>query len=277
MKTVKLPSGENVPALGMGTWNLGNRRSHRAEEIATMRLGISLGLRIIDTAEMYGEGDSEALIGEAIEGVRDEVFLVSKVYPHNATRRGAIETCERSLKRLRTDYIDLYMLHWRGDLPLAETLDAFASLHADGKIRHFGVSNFDINDMKELLALPQGAAVATKQVLYNLMRRGVEWDLQPLCRKNRIPLMAYSPIEQARLVGNTKLRDFALRHGVTPAHAALGWLLDKYDVIAIPKAGRREHLRENMRALEQPLCAAQIAELDTLFPPPQSARPLEML
>jgi len=280
MKTVKLPSGENVPALGMGTWNIGNSRAQRAEEIATLQLGVSLGLSLVDTAEMYGEGDSEMLVGEAMAtmaGMRDKVFLVSKVYPHNASRRGMGAACERSLKRLRTDRLDLYLLHWRGDVPLAETLDAFTRLQEDGKIRYFGVSNFDLTDMQELLARPQGAAVATNQVLYNLMRRGIEWDLLPLCRERGIPLMAYSPIEQGRLVSNTRLVEFAQRHGITPAHAALGWLLARDDIIAIPKTATRERLRENMQALEKPLSAAQLAELETLFPPPKAARPLEML
>ncbi|HSD37412.1 MAG TPA: aldo/keto reductase [Rhodocyclaceae bacterium] len=280
MKTVRLPSGESVPALGMGTWNMGNgggSRAQRAEEIATLQLGVSLGLRLIDTAEMYGEGDSENLIGEAISGLRDDVFLVSKVYPHNASRRGAIAACERSLKRLRTDRLDLYLLHWRGDVPLAETLDAFARLQQDGKIRHFGVSNFDTRDMQELGALPGGAAVATNQVLYNLMRRGIEWDLLPWCRERRIPLMAYSPIEQARLVRNSKLVDFARRHDMTPAQAALGWLLANDDVMVIPKTANRNRLRENMRALQYPLSTEQLAELDVLFPPPKGPTPMAML
>ncbi|MDB5814121.1 MAG: aldo/keto reductase [Rhodocyclales bacterium] len=277
MKTVKLPSGENVPALGMGTWNMGNLGTQRAEEIATLQLGVSLGLRLIDTAEMYGEGDAEILVGEAIAGRRDDVFLVTKVYPHNATRRGMIAACERSLRRLRTDRIDLYLLHWRGSVPLTETLDAFTRLQEDGKIRYFGVSNFDVNDMEELSAFPQGAEAATNQVLYNLMRRGIEWNLLPWCRRRGIPLMAYSPIEQARLVSNPKLADFARRYEMTPAQVALGWLLAHDDVIAIPKTSHRKRLQENMLALEHPLTAEQMAELDTLFPPPKVARPLEML
>jgi len=277
MKTVRLPSGEAVPALGMGTWNMGDSRAQRAEEIATLQLGVSLGLRLIDTAEMYGEGDSEELIGEAIDGLRDEVFLVSKVYPHNASRRGTIAACERSLKRLRTDRLDLYLLHWRGDVPLAETLDAFARLQQDGKIRHFGVSNFDTRDMQELVALIGGAGVATNQVLYNLVRRGIEWDLLPWCRTQGIPLMAYSPIEQARLVADALLVDFGQRHGMTAAQVALGWLLSRDDVIVIPKTANRNRLRENMRALQHPLSSAQLAELDSLFPAPTKARPLEML
>lgn len=277
MKTVKLPSGESVPALGMGTWNIGNDRAQRAEEIASLQLGLSLGLRLIDTAEMYGEGDSETLVGEAMIGHRDEVFLVSKVYPHNASRRGAIAACERSLKRLRTDRIDLYLLHWRGDVPLEQTLEAFTHLQEDGKIRYFGVSNFDIADMQELHAFPAGANAVTNQVLYNLMRRGIEWDLLPWCRQHAIPIMAYSPIEQARLIGNAKLIDFAQRHDISPAQAALGWLLHKDDVIVIPKTSHRRRVLENARVLERPLSDAQVAELDELFPPPKAARPLEML
>ena len=277
MKTIRLPSGEQVPALGMGTWNMGDRRASRAEEIATLRLGLDMGLRLIDTAEMYGEGASESLIGEAIKGRRDEVFLVSKVYPHNASRQGAVAACERSLRRLGTDRIDLYLLHWRGNVPLAETLDAFLALQADGKIRHFGVSNFDTADMQEIMALPGAQALATNQVLYNLTRRGVEWDLRPWCRKQGIPLMAYSPIEQARLLENRRLLSFAQEHGITPAQAALGWLLAQDEVIVIPKTGRRDRLRENIAALDCRLSAAQLAELDQLFPPPQRARPLEML
>ncbi len=277
MKTVKLPSGENVPALGMGTWNIGNSGAQRAEEIATLQLGLSMGLRLIDTAEMYGEGDSEILIGEAIAGRRDEVFLVSKVYPHNASRRGAIAACERSLRRLRTDHIDLYLLHWRGNVTLAETLDAFVRLRDAGKIRYFGVSNFDVTDMEELFAQPHGMEIATDQVLYNLMRRGIEWDLLPWCRERGIPLMAYSPIEQARLTSNAKLTGFAQRHGMTPAQVALSWLLSHDDVIVIPKTGQRKRLRENMQALERSLTAEQLAELETLFPSPKVARPLEML
>ena len=245
MKTVKLPSGENVPALGMGTGNIGNSGTQRADEIATLQLGISMGLRLIDTAEMYGEGDSETLIGEAIAGRRSDVFLVSKVYPHNASRRGAVTACERSLRRLGTDHIDLYLLHWRGNVALSETLEAFTRLQEAGKIRYFGVSNFDVTDVEELVALPQGLNVATDQVLYNLMRRGIEWDLLPWCRERGIPLMAYSPIEQARLASNPKLTEFAQRHAMTAAQVALSWLLSHDDVIAIPKTAHRKRLLRN--------------------------------
>ena len=277
MKIVTLPSGEKLPALGQGTWNMGDRRETRAEEISTLQLGLDLGLKLIDTAEMYGEGNAEELVGEAIAGRRDQVFLVSKVYPHNASRKGIIAACERSLERLRTDRLDLYLLHWRGSIPFGETIEGFAALQKAGKIRYYGVSNLDLDDMQELLSLPGGEAVATNQLLYNLTRRGIEWDLLPWLREHRIPVMAYSPIEQSRLVRNPKLTDFAKRHGMTPAQAALAWLLAKDDIIAIPKTGHRERVRENFGALEHGLPAEQLAELDRLFPPPRKAAPLEML
>jgi diketogulonate reductase-like aldo/keto reductase len=277
VKTVALPSGEKVPAFGMGAWNIGDDRAARAEEIATLRLGLDLGATLIDTAEMYGDGRSEELIGEALAGRRDEAFIVSKVYPHNASRNGIPAACERSLKRLKTERIDLYLLHWRGSVPLAETMEAFVALQKAGKIRHYGVSNLDLSDMQELWKVAGGAAVAANQLLYNLTRRGIEWDLLPWLRERRVPVMAYSPIEQARLVGNAKLAGFARRHGMTPAQAALAWLLAKDGVIAIPKTARRDRLKENLGALERPLDAAQLAELDRLFPPPAAAQPLEML
>jgi diketogulonate reductase-like aldo/keto reductase len=277
MKKVRLPSGEEVPALGLGTWRIGDNRSQRAEEIATLRLGLDLGLTLIDTAEMYGSGRSEELIGEAIVGRRDEVFLVSKVLPSNATRRGTIAACEQSLRYLKTDRIDLYLLHWPGSVPLQETLQGFEVLMAAGKIRYWGVSNFDLADMEEVVSLPGGAAVATNQVLYNLSRRGIEWDLLPWLRERSIPVMAYSPIEQARLLRNARLNDFARRHGMTAAQVALAWLLRTDDVIVIPKTSHRERLRENVAALEHPLSAEQLAELDRLFPPPKGPTPLEIL
>ena len=277
MKTVVLPSDQRVPAFGLGTWHLGDNRATRTEEIATLRLGLDLGVTLIDTAEMYGEGRSEELIAEAIEGRRDEIFLVSKVSPHNASRKGAIAACERSLARLRTDRIDLYLLHWRGNVPLAETIEAFVALQKAGKIHHFGVSNLDLADMQELWSVPGGPAVATNQLLYNLSRRGIEWDLLPGLRERRIPVMAYSPIEQAQLTSNPKLVDFAQRHGMTPAQAGLAWLLAYDDVIVIPKTGRRDRLKENIGALDQRLTQTQLDELDRLFPPPKGPRPLEML
>lgn len=277
MKTVTLPGGERVPALGMGTWNIGDHRNTRAEEIATLRLGLDLGLRLIDTAEMYGEGLSESLIGEAIAGRRDEVFLVSKVYPHNASHEGVVAACERSLRRLGTDRLDLYLLHWRGGVPLEETMAAFLALREAGKIRQFGVSNLDLPDMEELWEVPGGDEVAANQLLYNLSRRGIEFDLLPWQRARGVPVMAYSPIEQARLLRHAGLQRFAKAHGMTPAQAALAWLLASDDIIAIPKTGSRDRLRENLGALEHPLTAEQLAELDKLFPPPRRAEPLAML
>jgi len=277
MKTVTLPSGERVPAFGLGTWNIGDDPGTRAEEIATLRLGLDRGARLIDTAEMYGDGRSEELIAEAIAGRRDEVFLVSKVYPQNASAKAAPAACERSLRRLKTDRIDLYLLHWRGNVPLAETLQAFMRLRQAGKIRHYGVSNLDLGDMQELWELPGGDGVATNQLLYNLTRRGIEWDLMPWLRQRRMPVMAYSPIEQGQLPGTRKLAGFAERHGMTPAQAALAWLLARDNVIVIPKTGRREHLRQNLGALNHELTAAQLAELDRLFPPPDGPGSLEML
>jgi diketogulonate reductase-like aldo/keto reductase len=276
MKTVTLPTGERVPALGLGTWQLGDP-AHRSEELATLRLGLDLGVTLIDTAEMYGDGLSEQLVGDAISGRRDGVFVVTKVYPHNATRTGVPAACERSLRRLRTDRIDLYLLHWRGSVPLAQTLEAFQRLQAEGKIRYYGVSNLDHADIDELLSVPGGRQIQTNQVLYNLARRGIEWDLLPALRQRHIPVMAYSPIEQGRLLRNRKLVQFAQRAGITPAQAALAWLLTQDDVIVIPKTGHRDRLRENLGALDHKLTAAQLAELDELFPPPSGAEPLEML
>ncbi|MFN7087502.1 MAG: aldo/keto reductase [Burkholderiales bacterium] len=277
MKTVTLPGGERIPALGQGTWYMGESRATRAGEIAALRLGLDLGLTLIDTAEMYGDGRAEQLVAEAIAGRRDEVFLVSKVLPQHATRRGTVAACERSLQRLGTDRIDLYLLHWRGSVPLAETVEALMALQQAGKIRHYGVSNLDLAEMKEVWQAAGGSSVATDQLLYNLARRGIEWDLLPWLRERRIPVMAYSPLEQGRLLKNAKLVAFARRHDMTPAQAALAWLLARDDVIVIPKCAHRERLRENAGALERHLTAEQLAELDALFPPPTGPRPLEML
>ena len=269
--TVTLPSGERVPALGQGTWMMAEDRRRRADEIAALRAGLDLGLTLIDTAEMYGDGAAETLVGEAIAGRRDEVFLVSKVLPENASRHGTVAACERSLARLDTDRIDLYLLHWRGRPPLAETLAAFERLQRDGKIRHWGVSNLDMADMRELAGLPGGAACATNQVLYNPSRRGIEFDLLPWCRTRGMPVMAYSPVEQGRLLRHRELAAVAARHGATVAQVTLAW------VLAIPKAGRVEHVHDNARALEIVLTDADLAAFDRAFPPPTQARPLEML
>ena len=277
MKTVRLPSGENVPAIGLGTWKMGDDPSNRQEEIATIRLAIDLGVTLIDTAEMYGDGLSESLIGEAIQGRRKEVFLVSKVLPQNASHKGVITACNRSLKRLNTDTIDLYLLHWPGSHPLSETLSGFINLKEAGKIRYFGVSNFDFNEMRDLWKTHEGTNVSTNQILYNLSRRSVEWDLLPWMREHGIPIMAYSPLEQGRILRNKALARFASGMKITPAQVALAWLLRNEDVIVIPKTSSRERLRENLKALDCQFSSSQLAELDQIFPPPASPQPLEML
>jgi diketogulonate reductase-like aldo/keto reductase len=274
---LKLPSGETIASLGQGTWGMGDTASRRQQEIAALRLGLDLGMTLIDTAEMYADGIAEDIVGEAFAGRRDEIFIVSKVLPENATRRGTVAACERSLKRLKTDRIDLYLLHWRGRPPLAETLEAFAALVKDGKIRHWGVSNFDAGDMEELWGLGGGANAATNQVLYNLSRRGIEFDLVPACRKRRVPIMAYSPIEQGRLLRQGVLKEIATRHNATPAQVALAWLLRQEGTIAIPKASTAAHVRENRAATDVELTPADLAALDRTFPPPKGPRPLEML
>lgn len=270
-----------IPVLGQGTWRIGDDRSRRKSEIAALRLGLDLGMTLIDTAEMYGEGAAEEVVGEAIaDRAREEVFIVTKVYPHNATRRGVVEACTRSLRRLKTEYIDLYLLHWRGNIPLSETLEAFQSLKKNGSIRDFGVSNFDVSDMEEACALPGGNEIATNQVLYNLMHRGIEWDLLPWCRTRGIPIMAYSPVgidaaEQRRVFNNANVKEIASRHNATPAQLTLAWLLRHPDVIVIPKASRPEHIRENHAALEIKLTDEDLAELDQVFPPPHRKVSLE--
>lgn len=277
MRTVTLPSGERVPAFGMGTWYMGDDPARRAQEVAALRSGLDLGASLIDTAEMYADGKAEELVGEAIRARRDEVFLVSKVYPHNATRRGTASACERSLRRLNTDRIDLYLLHWRGGVPLDETMQALEALQSAGKIRHYGVSNLDLGDMQALWAIPGGRGVQTDQLLYNLTRRGIEWDLLPWLRERHIPVMAYSPLEQARLMRNLKLAKFAASCGMTAAQAALAWLLRNDDVIVVPKSSSETRLKENLGALRVTLTREQLDELDRIFPPPGGARPLEML
>jgi diketogulonate reductase-like aldo/keto reductase len=277
MRVTTLPSGDEIPVLGQGTWRMAEQAGTRKQEIAVLRLGLDLGMTLIDTAEMYADGGAEELVGEAIAGCRDEVFLVSKVLPGNASQRGTIDACDRSLRRLRTDRIELYLLHWRGSFALRETLAAFDTLQRAGKIRHWGVSNLDISDMEELAALPGGAACATNQVLYNLTRRGVEFDLLPWCRQRRIPLMAYSPIEQGRMLRHATLREVATRHGITPAQAGLAWLLRQQHLIVIPKASTEAHVRENRAALDLHLDPQDLAALDRAFPPPTRSQPLEML
>lgn len=278
--TVALPNGTEVPVLGQGTWYLGDTPSARAEEVRALRTGIDAGLTLIDTAEMYGDGRSEELVGEAIAGRRDEVFLVSKVLPWNATARGTAAALEGSLRRLGTDRLDLYLYHWRGSTPLAESIAALQRLQDEGKILAWGVSNLDPDDLDELAALPGAggpAGVQTDQVLYNLGRRGIEADLLPRLREQGVPVMAYSPIEQARLLGHPALAAVAARHGVDEAAVALAWVLRGPGVIAIPKAGTAEHVLANRAALEVRLDDADLAALDAAFPPPRGPVPLEML
>ena len=273
--TVLLPSGETVPALGMGTWMMGDAQSRRAQELSALRTGLDLGLTLIDTAEMYGSGASEELVGEAVAGRRDEVFLVSKVLPSNASAAGTVRACEASLRRLGTDRLDLYLLHWRGNVPFAATLDGFAALTEAGKIRHWGVSNLDLDDMRELTALP--GFCQTNQILYNLTCRGPEHDLLPWHADAGIPIMAYSPVEQGRLLGSPDLAAVASRHDATPAQVALAWVLRHPHVIAIPKAGTPEHVRENAAARDLRLSPEDLADLDRAFPPPAGPTPLAML
>ena len=266
-----------MPALGLGTWRYGEDPARRDGEIATLRLALDLGVTLIDTAEMYGNGAAESLIGEAIADRRDEVFLVTKVLPQNASLKRMAAACEGSLRRLGADHIDLYLLHWPGSVPPSETLNAFAELQAQGKIRHFGVSNFDIDEMEKLWMAPGGREAQTNQVLYNLAHRGIEWDLLPWLREHEIPIMGYSPIGQGELLQDQKLVKFALRYGMTPAQVALTWLLKNKGVIAIPKTSRPDRLQEAHDALQHRLTNTQLEELDELFLPPSGPKALEML
>jgi diketogulonate reductase-like aldo/keto reductase len=277
MRKTKLPSGEEVPVLGQGTWGMGEHPENRNNEIDALRFGIDVGMTVIDTAEMYGDGASEELVGKAIEERRSKVFLVDKVLPQHATKRGTITACEHSLRRLATNEIDLYLLHWRGSIPLEETLEGFDALVTAGKIRYWGVSNFDVADMEELFALGGGSGCQTDQVLYNLSRRGIEYDLMPWCEQRNIPIMAYSPLEQGRMLGDPELRRIAKDYTATPAQIALAWVLRKDKVIAIPKASTPGHVKQNRIALDIPLSAQDFAALDRAFPPPTSKRPLEMI
>lgn len=276
MKTIRLPDGTTVPTLGQGTWMMAEDWRVRSEEIVALRGGIDLGLTLIDTAEMYADGESERLVCEAIKGRRDEIFLVSKAYPQNASRDRLPHACEASLERLGTDRLDLYLLHWRGNVPLGETVEAMERLVDAGKILRWGVSNLDADDMEELVA-SGGEACATDQILYNLTRRGPEHDLLPWLAEHAIPTMAYSPVEQGRLVGHAGLCSLADEIGATPAQLALAWLLARDNVIAIPKAGRVAHVRDNRAAADLTLNSSVLDRLDKLFPRPKGRVPLEML
>lgn len=277
IKTTALPCGQAVPVMGQGTWRMGEGRLAPDKEADALRLGLDLGLTLIDTAEMYGNGGAEQVVAQAMAGRRDEVFLVSKVLPSNASHAGVMKACERSLRHLGTDRIDLYLLHWRGGVALEETVDAFEALVQSGKIRHWGVSNFDADDMEELRRLPTGANVQTDQVLYNLTRRGIEFDLVPESARHGMPLMAYSPVEQGRLAKDATLATIATRHGATPAQIALAWTIRQDGIIAIPKASRPEHVRENAEAAAIVLTEQDLSELDRAFPPPMRRQPLEMI
>ena len=285
MKTVELPDGHTergVPALGQGTWNMGETKHAHSGEVAALRLGIDLGMTLIDTAEMYGEGGAEKVVADAIDGQREGVFVVTKVYPHNASRAKLPKACERSLKRLRIDAIDLYLLHWRGSVPLAETVEAFEKLRVAGKIRHWGVSNFDVDDMEDLWSVEEGANCAANQVLYNLENREIESGLLPLYQQStlnyQLVVMAYSPVGHGRgLLENLTLKKIAKRRDATPAQIALGWVLRQPGVIAIPKASSEKHVRDNARSIDIELTKVDLADLDRAFPPPKSNQPLPML
>jgi len=274
--TVSLPSGAAMPVYGLGTWRMGESARARADEVMALRHGIDRGVTLIDTAEMYGDGEAETIVADAVGGNRNQIFIVSKVLPSNASRRGTVAACERSLKRLKTDRIDLYLLHWRGSYPLADTIAAFEELRAAGKILGWGVSNLDHDDMQELWRAPHGKHCQTNQVLYNLSRRGIEFDLLPWCRQLKMPVMAYSPIEQGRMLGHKSLVDLAKRRGAMPAQVAIAWLL-RQGVIVIPKATVLAHVDEDLGALDLALTQADVAALDRAFPPPTSPQPLDML
>lgn len=277
MRTVSLPDGERVPALGLGTWHMGENAGQRAREADALRLGLDLGLSLIDTAEMYGEGGAEEVVADAIKGRRDEVFVVSKVYPHNASRQGAIEACERSLARLRSDCIDLYLLHWRGRYPLAETVEAFERLKADGKIRHWGVSNFDVAGIDEVSGIAPANACTANQVLYHMAERGIEWELVARCRTERVAVMAYTPLGEGMIIHEPVVIEVAQRHDVDPAAVALAWVLRHDGMIAIPKAGTLDHVRINATAADLVLDDSDLEALDLAFPPPRGPTPLSMV
>lgn len=272
-----LPSGVSVPSLGLGTWKMGEDARKAEQEISSLKRGLDLGMTLIDTAEMYGEGGAERITGRAMEGRRDEVFLVSKVYPWNASRSGVVEACENSLQRLDTDRIDLYLLHWRGEHPLADTVAGFEELRRSGRIGAWGVSNFDVGDMEELMGVPDGVNCAANQILYNLARRGVEYDLLPWCRDREIAVMAYSPIEQGRILRNPELIRIAKAYQATPAQLALAFLMRSPNVIAIPKSSDARRVEENAGAVDLEISEADWAALDRLFPPPLRKQALEML
>jgi diketogulonate reductase-like aldo/keto reductase len=279
MKTVSLRDGERVPLLGQGTWRMGENTRARKDEVAALRLGIELGMTLLDTAEMYGDGGAEEVVADAIEKQRDRVFVVTKAYPHNASRTELPKACERSLKRLRIDAIDLYLLHWRErNTQLADTVDAFEKLRAVGKIKRWGVSNFDVDDMEELWSIENGTNCAANQVLYNLENREIESGLLEWSANNKVPIMAYSPVGHGRgLLESATLKKIAKRHDATTSQIALAWVLRQPGVIAIPKASNEKHVRDNAQSIEIKLTDEDLTDLDREFPPPKSKRPLPML
>ena len=276
-KLVTLPSGESVPSMGLGTWHMGERIGNPKTEVDALIRGLDLGATLIDTAEMYARGGAERVVGSAIKGRRDDVFIVSKILPHNASFDGTIRACENSLQRMEIESIDLYLLHWPGNHPLESTVSAFEQLKTDGKIKHWGVSNFDTSDMQELYGIPDGKNCQINQVLYNLSRRGIEWDLLPWCRSMGLPIMAYSPIEQGRLLENKKLMALASGIGVSAAQLSIAWSIRKNDIITIPKASNLEHVSQNIDAWTIKLESAILDELDKLFEPPVRKRGLDIL
>ena len=276
-KLVTLPSGESVPSMGLGTWHMGERIGNPKTEVDALSRGLDLGATLIDTAEMYARGGAERVVGSAIKGRRDDVFIVSKVLPHNASFDGTIRACENSLQRMEIESIDLYLLHWPGNHPLESTISAFEQLKTDGKIKHWGVSNFDTSDMQELYGIPEGKNCQINQVLYNLSRRGIEWDLLPWCRSMGLPIMAYSPIEQGRLLENKKLKALASEIGVSAAQLSIAWSIRKNDIITIPKASNLEHVSQNIDAWTIKLESTVLDELDKLFEPPVRKKGLDIL
>jgi diketogulonate reductase-like aldo/keto reductase len=273
--TIKLPKGDAIAQLGLGTWQMGDSAGRRADEVKALKVGLDLGMTVVDTAEMYASGGAEEIVGDAIAGRRDGVYLVSKVLPQNSSAKGTVAACERSLKRLKTDRLDLYLLHWRGSYALSETLEGFTALVKAGKIRGWGVSNFDVDDMEELVLLTGGGDATTNQVIYSLRRRGIEFDLVPWQKSRKIPLMAYSPLDQGRVLSSRDLAAVAARHKASPAQVALAWVMHDPIVFTIPKAGSEAHVRDNYAALNIKLTNEDLAQLDKAFPPPAKKRPLE--
>lgn len=285
MRTLTLRGGARVPVLGLGTWGLGEESARRAADVRSVRSALDLGYRLVDTAEMYGEGGAEEVVGQALHEafrtgglVRDDVFVVTKVYPHNASRRGTLAACERSRQRLGLDRIDLYLLHWPGQHPLAHTVAAMHELQSAGHVANWGVSNFDVDDMTELEGLAgEGPACATNQVYFSMTERGAEFSLLPWLRRRHMPLMAYSPIDQGALAHDEAVTEVAHRHGVSAAQVALAWVLSREGAFAIPKASREAHQRENLAAAVLVLTPDDLAHLDDRHPAPSRKRPLAML